>query len=83
MTDPKTDLKAELGKTLDILRRLRDEARTQVHLGGMDAKDRWNKLEPRIEDVLGQAARDVTEATRTVVDDTVTALREFTASLRK
>jgi len=46
MTDPKTDLKAEFAKTLDLLRRLRDEARTQVHLGGMDAKDRWNKLEP-------------------------------------
>jgi hypothetical protein len=83
MTDPKTDLKAELSKTLDLLRRLRDEARTQVHLGGMDAKDRWNKLEPRIEDALGQAARNVTDATRTVVDDTVSALREFTASLRK
>jgi ElaB/YqjD/DUF883 family membrane-anchored ribosome-binding protein len=81
MTEPKTDLKAELAKTMDLLRTLRDETRVMLHLGGMDAKDRWNKLEPRIEDALGKAASDVTDASRTVLDETVKVLREFSASL--
>lgn len=82
MTEPKNDLKAELAKSLDLLRTLRDEAKVKLHLGGMDAKDRWNKLEPRIEDALAKAASDVTDASRAAVDDTVKVLREFSASLR-
>jgi transposase len=83
MTDAKADLKAELAKSLELLRTLRDEAKVKLHLGGMDAKDRWNKLEPRIEDALGKAASEVTDASRTVVDETVRVLREFSASLHK
>ena len=30
------------------LERLRDEVRLDMHLAGMDAKDRWRKLEPEI-----------------------------------
>ena len=31
------------------LQRLADEIRVKVHLAGMDAKDAWAKLEPRLE----------------------------------
>ncbi|HEY3821014.1 MAG TPA: hypothetical protein VGL81_27810 [Polyangiaceae bacterium] len=81
-TQQKTDLKAELAKSLEQLRALRDEAKVKLHLGGMDAKARWNKLEPRIEEALGKAANDVSEASRTAVDETVKVLREFSASLK-
>jgi ElaB/YqjD/DUF883 family membrane-anchored ribosome-binding protein len=81
MTEAKTDLKAELAKSLDLLRTLRDEARVKLHLGGMDAKDRWSKLEPRIEEALGKAVNEVSDASRVAVDETVKVLREFSASL--
>jgi len=83
MTEPKTDLKAELARSLTLLRSLRDEALVKIHLGGMDAKDRWSKLEPRIEDVLAKAASDVSDASHAVVDETVKVLRDFSASLHK
>jgi transposase len=83
MTDSKTELKAELAKSVDLLRALRDEALVKIHLGGMDAKDRWNKLEPRIEDAITKAASDVTEASHTVVHETMKALKDFSASLHK
>jgi transposase len=83
MADSKTDLKAELARNLDVLRTLRDEARVKLHLGGLEAKKQWNKLEPRIEDALGKATSEVTEASRTVVDQTVKALKEFSKTLKK
>jgi hypothetical protein len=81
MTQSKTDLKSELAKSLELLRTMRDEARVKLHLGGMDAKDRWNRLEPRIEAALGKAANEATEASTAMVDEVAKALREFTSSL--
>ena len=33
---------------LDNLRRMADEIRVRIHLAGMEAKDAWGKLEPRL-----------------------------------
>ena len=38
------------------LRQLADEIRVRVHLAGMDAKDAWAKLEPRVHDFERRAA---------------------------
>jgi hypothetical protein len=79
MTTP--DLKAEMKKSLELLRTLRDEVRVQMHLGGLEAKRRWNELEPRLEQVE-QAAREMTEASRAAVGDAVKSLKELRDSLR-
>jgi vacuolar-type H+-ATPase subunit H len=39
----------ELRRAFDEVKRLRDEVRVRIHLAGMDAKDAWKKLEPRID----------------------------------
>jgi hypothetical protein len=39
----------EIRRALDEVKRLRDEVRVRIHLAGMDAKDAWHKLEPRID----------------------------------
>jgi hypothetical protein len=83
MTEMKTDAKAELAKSLDLLRTLRDEALVKIHLGGMEAKNQWSNLAPRIEDALKKAAGDAAEASHAVVDEAVRALKEFSASLHK
>jgi hypothetical protein len=54
-SSPKTPLEADL-------RRLADEIRVRIHLAGMDAKDAWTKLEPRVKEVEQRFARATGEA---------------------
>jgi hypothetical protein len=77
-----TQLKGDIKKSLDALRTLRDEVRVQIHLAGMDAKELWGKLEPRLE-AVERAAQEATESSRDAVNETVKLLREFLASLKK
>jgi transposase len=77
MTQTTRDLKTELDKSVVLLRTLRDEVRLQLHLGSMDAKDEWRRLEPRLESAFDQAAKEVTEASRTVVEEATAALQRF------
>ncbi len=79
----KTEAKAELAKSIEALQTLRDEALVKLHLGGIEAKNQWKTLAPRVEDALKKAAGDAAEASRAVVDETVRALKEFSASLHK
>lgn len=37
--------------TWDEVRRIRDEVRLKLHLAGMDARDRWHALEPRLVEI--------------------------------
>jgi hypothetical protein len=80
-TSTTNDLKNEMKKSLELLRTLRDEVRVQLHLGGMEAKQRWEQLEPRLEQVE-QAAKEVTDASRAAVGEAVKTLKELRDSLR-
>jgi len=77
-----TDLKAEMKKSIEILRTLRDEVRVQVHLGGMDAKKRWDALEPQLR-AVEHAAQEATDASRKLVADSVKALEDLRSSIGK
>ncbi len=76
-----TDLKAEVQKSLALMRTLRDEIRVQIHLGGMDVKDEWRKLELEISDVE-RAAADFSEATRTALAEKIKRLSKLRSSLK-
>ena len=41
-------LKQELEETKDDLLRTADEIRVKLHLAGMDVKDAWQELEPKL-----------------------------------
>ena len=41
-------LKEELQDTRNDLRQTADEIRVKLHLAGMDAKDAWEELEPKL-----------------------------------
>ena len=41
-------IKQELEETRDDLRRAADEIKVKLHLAGMDAKDAWEQLQPRL-----------------------------------
>jgi hypothetical protein len=80
MSTTKEDLKAELDKTVAALQTLRDEARVKVRLAGMDAKDRWNKLEPEIEKAE-RAAKEAGDAAHQAATKGLHSLKDFLKSL--
>ncbi len=81
MNTPTRDLKVELVKSAALLRKMRDEVRVQLHLGGLEVKQEWNKLEPRLESALDRAAKDVSEASRTAIVELTDAVRRLRKSL--
>ncbi|MEZ4381160.1 MAG: hypothetical protein R3A79_07415 [Nannocystaceae bacterium] len=62
MTDKTDSIRDIFGKGLADLRTMRDELKVKLHLAGMDAKEAWKELEPRLEAVEKQAS-EITEAT--------------------
>ena len=51
----------------------------KLHLGGMDAKDAWRRLEPRVDELLDE----VGEAGHDVGEKVLEGLRKMKGSLEK
>jgi len=81
MNDTSTELKAEVKKNLASLQALRDEVRVKIHLAGMNLKDQWRKLEPRLDEVE-KAAHDISEASRAALKEAVKRLEQLRDSIR-
>jgi hypothetical protein len=72
---------------LEDLRRMAEELNVRVHLAGMEARDRWNLLQPRLaeieravvrgsdraEEVVAKELADLGAALRRLRDDIVTS----------
>jgi hypothetical protein len=82
MNQTTTDLQAEIKKLGQSLETLRDEVRVRIHLGAMDAKDAWNKMEPQIA-AAEQAAEHASESSREALKKALQAVKQFRASLGK
>jgi lipid II:glycine glycyltransferase (peptidoglycan interpeptide bridge formation enzyme) len=80
MNSTTTELKAEIWKSLDLMRTLRDEVRVKLHLASLDAKDEWNALEPQLAR-LEQSASELTEATHKALCSAVQRLGKIRKSL--
>lgn len=76
-------LKDEARKTIERLQTMRDEVRLQLHLAGMEAKDQWKRLEPRIQQVADRVATDGSEGAKAALHEITEELRAFRASLEK
>jgi len=74
MPTTKHDLATDIRTSRDAIRTLRDEIRLKLHLAGMDAKDAWAALEPKLAEVE-HAAEDVSETTRRALRDVLARLR--------
>jgi CBS domain-containing protein len=57
-------LRKELASAWHEIQRLAGEVRLQLHLGGMEAKDAWRAMEPRIKDFERKAAHATEDAGR-------------------
>jgi hypothetical protein len=81
MSEATKELKGDLQKGLAELATLRDEVRVRLHLAGMDLKDQWNKLEPRVAEVEKKAAAEVSEVSRAALTDVIKKLIKLRASI--
>ena len=75
---------ADLKVTLVELRTMRDEIRVQLHLAGMDAKEKWDRdLEPRLFSLEKRVEDELSAATKTVLHDLRHAMHAFREALKK
>jgi hypothetical protein len=82
MNQTTTDLRAEIMKLRQSLETLRDEVRVRIHLGAMDAKDAWKKIETQIA-AAEDAAEHASESSREALKKALQAVKQFRASLEK
>jgi hypothetical protein len=75
-------IQVQMHNVLDELRRLRDEVRVQVHLGGMDAKKAWDELEPKLAEADRLAENASEETIRSAVE-TLRKVKLFRSTLPK
>lgn len=66
----------------DVLKTLRDEIRLQIHLGGMDVKEQWAKLEPRMIEA-DRYVEEVSYATLMTLLDLVKNARTLSDNLKQ
>jgi hypothetical protein len=81
MSDPRKNLDEQIRRSLADLETVRDEIRVNLHLAKMDAKDKWNALEPHIEDAKA-LAREATTAARKKLDDLARRARAVRDAIR-
>jgi hypothetical protein len=66
--------------TWDEVRRIADEIELKIHLAGMDARDRWRALQPRVVEIekqISSAGKRVGSAIDREVDSIGEALRRL------
>lgn len=66
-------------KIVEQVRQMADEFRVKMHLAGMDAKDAWTKLEPK----LHEFERRVENAADVVTDEFKEAGEQLKADLER
>lgn len=72
----------EQRSTWDEIRRIADELELKVHLAGMEARDRWRALQPRLAEIekalagAGKRASDVVEQELATVGTALRRLRD-------
>ena len=69
----------------DDVRRLADEIELKVHLGGMEARDRWKTLQPRLtklQDKLDEKGKVANDAIEREMASVGTALRRLLDDIR-
>jgi hypothetical protein len=75
--------------TWDDVRRIADELQLKMHLAGMEARDRWRALEPRITELehtiarTGERAGQVVAAELTALGKALQQLRDELVAPRK
>lgn len=79
-------LKQELEDTRNDLKRAADEIKLKLHLAGMDAKEAWEQVQPRLaefEQRFDAKAEEVGEELKAMGGDIMQRLQNIKAKLKK
>lgn len=76
------DLNEKIQEEIDELRTLRDELAVRMHLGKLEAKERWEKAEKDWEQIEGRL-KVLAEESRESVDNVVEALKLTAREIRE
>jgi hypothetical protein len=71
------DLKSELERSATLVKTLRDEILVQVHLGTLEARAEWKRVEPLIAQALERAATEVSDKSREALTEAMQAAKRF------
>jgi ElaB/YqjD/DUF883 family membrane-anchored ribosome-binding protein len=77
MSQPTNSLKDGIDKTEQQLATLMDEVRVKLHLGGLDAKDKFAEIEHRVHQMM----RNVESASRSTMAELIRDLKTLEAKL--
>ncbi|MFO0762491.1 MAG: hypothetical protein U0359_38990 [Byssovorax sp.] len=80
MNQATEDIRKGLNEGLEEIEQVAGEIRVRLHLAGMDAKDAWRKLEPKLDEAKVHA-RSATAASRKALKDILDAFRDFHKTL--
>ncbi len=69
-------------ENLGRLKTLRDEIRVDIHLAGMEARDKWREMEPVMRDAE-KLAEEVSDVSQRAMEEMVEKFRGFRESLRQ
>lgn len=82
MPDPVAPNESQGVSTWDEVRRLADELHLEIHLAGMNARDRWHSLEPRLV-AFEQRMKDAGQRASRAVSEELDALWAALRGLRE
>lgn len=82
MSERTEEIRHQLAAALGTMKRLRDEIRVDLHLANLEARNQWRELEPRMQEAE-RLARDISETSRKAVEEIISRLRAFRASLQR
>ncbi len=74
------DVRKQFEHDLGELKKLRDEIRVKLHLAGMEVKERWKQLEPRLEEIerkVEAGSEELLGTTTRLFEEVGRAFREF------
>lgn len=77
-----TQMRDWMHESLGQLKTLRDEIRVDLHLAGMDAKDKWKELEPKFHEAE-KLVENISEVSRHAMEEMVSRFRTFRESIRR
>ena len=74
------DVRKQFEHDLAELKKMRDEIRVKLHLAGMEVKERWKQLEPRLEEIerrVEAGSEEILGATTRMFEEVGKAFREM------
>ncbi|MCA9689580.1 MAG: hypothetical protein KC636_08210 [Myxococcales bacterium] len=85
MSGLKDDLRARFNSSVEELKTMRDEIKLKIHLGSMDAKKRWEQVEPqlgKIEQEIEAVGQGAYKAAGEMLDETRVAFKKLLDDLK-